>query len=67
MSGIRDGRLNGGVGFVGERKHPSITPRWLRQALTAGQTAFEREMKRDRRIIDRKFDRYWKESGTREA
>jgi len=48
------------------RRHPEITPRWLRQALLAGRSAFEREMKRDRRDIDRKFDRYWKESGDRE-
>jgi hypothetical protein len=67
MAAISDDRLNGGVGVVGERKHPSITPRWLRHALSAGRTAFEREMKRDRRTIDREFERYWKESGTRQA
>ena len=61
----------GNVGFVGNDvageslKHPALTTRWLRTALSAGRSAFEREMRRDRRMLDDKFDEYWKESSGR--
>ncbi|MEE9207867.1 MAG: hypothetical protein V3U67_05750 [Gemmatimonadota bacterium] len=55
-----------GNGVAGESlKHPALTARWLRNALSAGRSAFEREMRRDRPLLDDKFDRYWKESSGR--
>ena len=61
----------GNVEFVGSEtageslKHPALTARWLRNALSAGRSAFEREMRRDRRGLDDKFDQYWKDSSGR--
>jgi hypothetical protein len=55
-----------GSGVAGESlKHPVLTARWLRNALSEGRSAFEREMRRDRPLLDDKFDQYWKESSDR--
>ncbi|MEN8143694.1 MAG: hypothetical protein ABFS14_01970 [Gemmatimonadota bacterium] len=62
----------GNVDFIGgsaageSLKHPVLTARWLRNALSANKSAFEREMRRERRTLDDKFDQYWKESSDRQ-
>lgn len=43
-----------------ERRHPRITRRWLETAVTAHRQAFEREMERQRRSVDREFKRFWR-------
>ncbi|MFQ5745912.1 MAG: hypothetical protein ACE5HF_01680 [Gemmatimonadota bacterium] len=48
-------------------KRPVLTARWLKDALTAGRSAFEREMRRERRSLDAEFERFWKENSAREA
>lgn len=48
-------------------KRPVLTARWLKDALSAGRSAFEREMRRDRRSLDAEFERFWKENSAREA
>ncbi len=42
------------------RRHPRITRRWVRTALVAHRQAFEEEMARHRRDLDREFDRFWR-------
>lgn len=49
------------------RRHPSLTPRWLRTAASAARSAFEREMQRERRSLDVEFDRFWREKTARQA
>lgn len=51
----------------GERRHPTLTGRWLRAAASAARSAFEREMRRERRSLDAEFDRFWRERGARQA
>lgn len=41
---------------------PALTARWLRDALFAHRLAFEREMQRDRRRLERRFEAYMEES-----
>jgi len=48
-------------------QHPPLTVRWLRDALAAGRSAFEREMRRDRKTLDQEFERFWKEQSARQA
>ncbi|MFQ5890638.1 MAG: hypothetical protein ACE5JR_11380 [Gemmatimonadota bacterium] len=48
-------------------KHPSLTTKWLRDAVSAGRSAFEREMRRERRGLDAEFDRFWRERSARQA
>lgn len=43
-----------------DRRHPRITRRWVRTALVAHREAFEEEMARHRRDLDREFDRFWR-------
>lgn len=43
-----------------EDDHPEITRQWIRTALLAGRVAFEREMARERKALDREFDRFWR-------
>lgn len=42
------------------RRHPRITRRWVKTALVAHREAFEEEMARHRRDLDRRFDRFWR-------
>lgn len=49
-------------------KHPVLSARWLRNALSANRTAFELEMRRERRrLLDSRFDAFWKEISARQA
>ena len=49
-------------------KHPVLSARWLRNAMSANRTAFELEMRRGRRrLLDSRFDAFWKEMGARQA
>jgi len=49
-------------------KHPVLSARWLRHALSANRTAFELEMRRERRrLLDSRFDAFWKEMSARQA
>lgn len=45
---------------LGERKPPRLTRRWTRTALQAHRLAFEEEMERHRRDLDREFERFWR-------
>jgi hypothetical protein len=50
------------------RKHPVLSRRWLRDAVAANRSAFEFEMRRERRrLLDSRFDAFWKETSARQA
>lgn len=49
-------------------KQPVLSARWLKNAVTANRTAFEQEMRRERRrLLDSRFDAFWKETSARQA
>lgn len=50
-----------------DRRHPSLTPDWLRSAIRSGRDAFEQEMRRERKQLDEEFERFWRESTAREG
>jgi len=58
-----------GATAVGSRlKHPVLSRRWLRDAVAANRSAFELEMRRERRrLLDSRFDTFWKETSARQA
>jgi hypothetical protein len=50
------------------RKQPVLSRRWLREAVAANRSAFEFEMRRERRrLLDSRFDAFWKETSARQA
>ena len=50
------------------RKPPVLSARWLKNAVAANRTAFEHEMRRERRrLLDSRFDAFWKETSARQA
>lgn len=50
------------------RRPPVLSKRWLRNAVAANRTAFEVEMRRERRrLLDSRFDAFWKEMSARQA
>ncbi len=62
------------IGVVGARsersrlKRPVLSSRWLRDAVVANRSAFEVEMNRGRRrLLDSRFDAFWKEISARQA
>ena len=55
-----NGNSNGEAG-----KHPTLTSRWLREAVEKARSAFEREMERDRKALDARFEAFWKERSAR--
>lgn len=58
-----------GANDIGSRlKHPVLSRRWLRDAAAANRSAFEIEMRRGRRrLLDSRFDAFWKEISARQA
>lgn len=58
-----------GVTAVGLRlKRPALSRRWLRDAAAENRSAFEFEMRRERRrLLDSRFDAFWKENSARQA
>lgn len=44
---------------------PALTARWLKDAVSAHRLAFEREMRRDRRGLERRFKAYLKKENAR--
>lgn len=48
-----------------KRSRPALTARWLRDAVFAHRLAFEREMERDRDILERRYKAYIKQESTR--
>ena len=51
-----------------QRKHPVLSRRWVRDAIAANRSAFEFEMRRERRrLLDSRFDAFWKEISARQA
>ena len=58
-----------GVPVVGLRlKRPVLSRRWLRDAAAENRSAFEFEMRRERRrLLDSRFDAFWKETSARQA
>ena len=58
-----------GVTAAGSRrKHPVLSRRWLREAVAANRSAFEFEMRRERRrLLDSRIDAFWKETSARQA
>jgi hypothetical protein len=47
---------------------PVLSKRWLKNAMVANRTAFELEMRRERRrLLDSRFDAFWKEVSARQA
>lgn len=64
MFGLRipeSGSVDGGAA----RWRPVLTPRWLKDAAFAHRLAFEREMRRDRRGLERRFKAYLKKENAR--
>jgi len=60
--------LSGWIGAASRRKHPVLSRRWVRNALEANRMAFEFEMRRERRrLLDSRFDAFWKEISARQA
>lgn len=50
------------------RKHPVLSRRWIRDAIAANRSAFELEMRRERRrLLDSRFEAFWKETSARQA
>lgn len=66
-------KLHQAVDVAGEaagsrRKQPVLSRRWLRDAAAANRSAFELEMRRERRrLLDSRFDAFWKEISARQA
>ena len=60
-SGSGSGSADGGDA----RWRPALTPRWLKDAAFAHRQAFEREMQRDRRGLERRFEAYVKKENAR--
>lgn len=58
MFGLR--RRHAGPGDADAK--PALTARWLRDVLFTNRLAFEREMQRDRRRLERRFEAYMEES-----
>lgn len=48
-----------------KRSRPALTARWLRDAMFAHRLAFEREMERDRDVLERRYKAYIKQENTR--
>lgn len=49
-------------------RRPHLSTRWLRDAVVAHRLAFEIEMRRERRrLLDSRFEAFWKEMSAREA
>jgi len=62
-------KLHQAVREAGVRlKRPVLSRRWLRDAEAANRSAFEVEMRRERRrLLDSRFDAFWKEISARQA
>ena len=63
--GIENGNSAHAENGDSEAKHPALTSRWLREAVEKARSAFEREMERDRKALDARFEAFWKERSTR--
>ncbi|MFW6089455.1 MAG: hypothetical protein ACODAB_06860 [Gemmatimonadota bacterium] len=48
-----------------KRSRPALTARWLKDAVFAHRLAFEREMERDRDVLERRYKAYIKQENTR--
>lgn len=48
-----------------KRTRPALTARWLRDAVFAHRLAFEREMERDRDVLERRYKAYIEQENTR--
>lgn len=64
MFGLRNAGTAAGNG-EDRRFRPALTARWLRYALFANRRAFEREMRRDRRGLERRYEAYIKRENSR--
>ena len=61
--GVTEGRASGA-----RHRPPVLSKRWLKNAVAANRTAFEYEMRRERRrLLDSRFDAFWKEISARQA
>jgi hypothetical protein len=68
----RAGRTPGGRieedGHVQVVRRHQHRARWLRDAVVANRVAFEYEMRRERRrLLDSRFETFWKEMSARQA
>lgn len=66
MFGLREWRGNRAAENP-RRSKPALTARWLRDAIFAHRLAFEREMQRDRRRLERRFKAYIEQENTRQS
>ena len=56
------------AGNTGSTHKPAITARWVRKATVTNRIAFEREMKRERRMgLDSRLKRFLKQASARQA
>lgn len=68
MFGIRRPGASAESTAAGRRGgRPALTARWLRDAMFAHRLAFEREMQRDRRRLERRFEDYLEEASSRRS
>lgn len=69
MAKVHESAEVDGVAPAGaRRKHPVVSARWVRDALAANRSAFEFEMRRERRrLLDSRFEAFWKEISARQA
>ena len=63
--GLKNGNGAHAENGNGDAKHPTLTSRWLREAVEKARSAFEREMERDRKALDERFEAFWKERSAR--
>jgi len=64
MFELRGPRAGSSAGS-GRLTRPALTARWLRDAMFAHRHAFEREMERDRDLLERRFEAYIKQESAR--
>ncbi len=56
------------AGGTGTTRKPAITARWVKNATVTNRIAFEREMKRERRMsLDSRLKRFLKQASARQA
>ncbi len=68
LTGIANSLHAVAAGSAGSTHKPAITARWVRKATVTNRIAFEREMKRERRMgLDSRLKRFLKQASARQA
>ncbi len=68
LTGIANALHAVAAGSAGTTRKPAITARWVKNATVTNRIAFEREMKRERRMgLDSRLKRFLKQTSARQA